>query len=201
MTTPGGTATSSSSFTVVCQLRTITSFSPTSGRWEPLGDTDRHQLHRRDGCHFNGTAASTFTVVSATQITATVPASATTGTLSVTTPGGTATSTSSFTVTAWLGTLYTLMVQNIQNGASKDRWVWVQDASGIYYGQSGARYVSSAAPAGVDVPSKNGTQQFTLPNGTYTVLVSTSNSPTAAVAESPPDPVTISSAATTVQIS
>lgn len=46
---------------------------------------------------FNG-LSSTFTVNSATQITATVPAGATTGPISVTTPGGTATSASNFTV-------------------------------------------------------------------------------------------------------
>jgi RHS repeat-associated protein len=43
---------------------------------------------------------SGFTVNSATQITATVPCPATTGTISVTTPGGTGTSAGSFTVTA-----------------------------------------------------------------------------------------------------
>jgi len=46
---------------------------------------------------FNGTTAG-YTVDSATQITATVPANATTGTITVTTPAGTATSASSFTV-------------------------------------------------------------------------------------------------------
>src|SRR5207244_3900809 len=46
---------------------------------------------------FNGTTA-TFTVISDTQITATVPTGATTGTISVSNPGGTATSASSFTV-------------------------------------------------------------------------------------------------------
>src|SRR5205807_1660520 len=50
---------------------------------------------------FNGVSAN-FTVTSATTIQATVPTGATTGPLSVTTPGGTATSTNNFTVTVTL---------------------------------------------------------------------------------------------------
>jgi uncharacterized protein (TIGR03437 family) len=46
---------------------------------------------------FNGTAAS-FSVVSATEITATVPAGATTGNVQVVTPGGTLTSNVAFRV-------------------------------------------------------------------------------------------------------
>jgi hypothetical protein len=53
---------------------------------------------------FNGAAAS-FTVNSATEITATVPAAATTGLISVTTPGGTASSAASFTVLPAAGNL------------------------------------------------------------------------------------------------
>ena len=48
---------------------------------------------------FNGTAATAFTVNSDTQITATVPTGATTGTIVVSTPSGKATSATSFTVT------------------------------------------------------------------------------------------------------
>jgi hypothetical protein len=47
---------------------------------------------------FNGTAA-TIKTKAATQITTTVPAGATTGLISVTTPGGTVTSTKRFKVT------------------------------------------------------------------------------------------------------
>jgi hypothetical protein len=49
---------------------------------------------------FNGTAATGYSVPSATQIVATVPAGATTGPISVTTGGGTATSTHDFAVQA-----------------------------------------------------------------------------------------------------
>jgi hypothetical protein len=47
---------------------------------------------------FNNISATTFTVNSATQITATVPTGATTGKITATTPGGTATSAANFTV-------------------------------------------------------------------------------------------------------
>ncbi len=76
----------------------LTSFSPLSG---PVGTTVTLSGANFSGAstvRFNGTADSTFTVNSATQITAKVPAGATTGTLSVTTPGGVATSSSVFSV-------------------------------------------------------------------------------------------------------
>jgi uncharacterized protein (TIGR03437 family) len=47
---------------------------------------------------FNGRVAA-FSVVSSTQVRATVPGGAKSGPIAVTTPGGTATSTASFTVT------------------------------------------------------------------------------------------------------
>jgi IPT/TIG domain len=77
---------------------TITSFSPTSG---PVGATvtiNGTNFTGATSVKFNGVSA-TFIVNSATKITATVPTGATTGRISVTTPGGTATSTSDFTVT------------------------------------------------------------------------------------------------------
>ena len=51
------------------------------------------------GVSFNGTPATTFTVVSASEITATVPAGATTGKIQVTATGGTLTSNKAFYVT------------------------------------------------------------------------------------------------------
>ena len=80
----------------------ITGFSPPSG---PVGTTvtiTGSGFTGTNDVQFNGTSVGTgnFAVNSDTQITATVPAGATTGPISVITPGGTATSFDSFTVTA-----------------------------------------------------------------------------------------------------
>ena len=97
VTAPGGMATSTGAFTVV-SAPTITSFAPTSG---PVGVGTSVTISGTDltgttAVTFNGVSAA-FTVTSATAIQATVPG-ATTGPLSVTTPGGMATSTGAFTV-------------------------------------------------------------------------------------------------------
>jgi hypothetical protein len=95
VTAPGGTGSSLTNFTV--PPPTITSFTPTFG---PVGASVTITGTNFTGATavtFNNVAA-TFVVNSATQITATVPATATTGPIKVTTPAGSATSTTSFTV-------------------------------------------------------------------------------------------------------
>ena len=98
VTTPGGTATSAGTFTVTVPAPTISSFTPTSG---PVGTKVTIT-----GTGFTGTTSVTlggtsasFTFVSDTSLTATVPSGAATGVIVVTTPGGTATSANPFTVT------------------------------------------------------------------------------------------------------
>jgi len=104
--TAAGQKTSATSFTVVtAPAPTISSFTPAFG---PTGTSVKIT-----GTNFSGTVsgasftttgvtfnnvAGTFVVNSATQITATVPSTATTGRIKVTTPGGSATSTTDFTV-------------------------------------------------------------------------------------------------------
>jgi hypothetical protein len=81
-------------------LPTITSFTPTSG---PTGTSVVISGSGFVGSvqvNFNGVAATSVVVNSATQITATLPAGATTGPISVTTSGGTVTTTTNFTNTS-----------------------------------------------------------------------------------------------------
>ena len=96
VTTPGGVCASPAAFTFVSSP-TVTSFSPTSGGPGDSVNITGTNLTGATAVKFNGTDA-TFSVVSATSITTVVPSGATTGPISVTTPGGTATSASSFTV-------------------------------------------------------------------------------------------------------
>jgi uncharacterized repeat protein (TIGR03803 family) len=76
---------------------TISGFSPTSGGAGTSVTITGTSFIGATAVEFNGAGAA-FTVDSATQITATVPASATTGPLTVTTANGTATSASAFAI-------------------------------------------------------------------------------------------------------
>jgi hypothetical protein len=101
VTTPGGSAISTASFTVTVPpppAPTVSSFAPASGPAGTSVTVTGTNLTGATSVAFNGTAAM-FTVTSATQITATVPNAAATGKISVNTPGGSASSIASFTVT------------------------------------------------------------------------------------------------------
>jgi IPT/TIG domain len=105
--TAAGQRTSATNFTVVtAPAPTITTFTPAFG---PVGTsvtitgtnfsgTVSGASFTTSSVKFNNVSATTFHVNSATQITATVPTGATTGKITVTTPGGTATSATNFTV-------------------------------------------------------------------------------------------------------
>jgi uncharacterized repeat protein (TIGR03803 family) len=93
--TPGGNLTSNQTFRVTPQIK---SFSPSSG---PVGTPvviTGVSLTQASLVKF-GSKSATFTVNSDTQVTATVPTGAKTGKITITTPGGTATSATVFTVT------------------------------------------------------------------------------------------------------
>jgi hypothetical protein len=91
VTSAGGTATSASSFTINSQAApTITSFTPTSAGAGSTVTITGTNFTNANAISFGATSVVSYTVVSATQITAIIGAG-TTGSASVTTPGGTAT--------------------------------------------------------------------------------------------------------------
>jgi uncharacterized repeat protein (TIGR03803 family) len=95
ITTAGGIA-SFGKFTVV---PSITSFNPTSG---PVGTSvtiTGNSFSKATSVTFGGVAATSFQVISDTQVDALVPTGAVTGPIAVTTAGGTGTSATNFTVT------------------------------------------------------------------------------------------------------
>jgi|GEM_PF-271788 len=118
VTVTGPTGTSNGvNFTVqtVTPAPTISSFTPTSGPAGTVVTITGTNFTGATAVSFNGTAAASFTVVSATSITATVPSGASTGLIAVTTGGGTASSSSNFTVT--LPDLVVSTLQNIPGGS------------------------------------------------------------------------------------
>ena len=102
VTTGAGTAVSFNTFTVtsppLAPAPAIASFSPSSGPPGTAVTITGTNFAGATAVTFNGVAA-VYNVVSPTQIQTVVPAGSSTGTLSVTTPGGTATSPSQFVVT------------------------------------------------------------------------------------------------------
>jgi uncharacterized repeat protein (TIGR01451 family) len=98
VTTPAGTAISANIFTVISPPL-ISGFAPATG---PVGTSvtiTGSNFTGMSAVMFNGTRAKQVTVVSATEVDATVPKGAKTGPISVTSSGGTGTSASNFTVT------------------------------------------------------------------------------------------------------
>jgi IPT/TIG domain len=167
VTTPGGTATSAANFTVVSPP-TITSFTPTSGAVGTSVTISGTNFAGATTVRFNGTAAG-FSVISTTAVQATVPTGATTGPVSVTTPGGTATSgtnfivaptLTSFTPTSGLvGTSVTISGTNF-NGATSVRF----NGTAATFTVTSATAIQATVPAG----AATGPLTVTTPGGTAT---------------------------------
>jgi len=93
---PGGGTSAVTAFTVTVPAPTIVSFTPASAL--PGATVTVTDFTGATALTMNGVAISTFAVVNATTLTFTVPATAASGLLAATTPTGTATSATSFTV-------------------------------------------------------------------------------------------------------
>ncbi|MFM5904590.1 MAG: IPT/TIG domain-containing protein, partial [Micrococcales bacterium] len=110
-----GTATSSA---VSLSVVSISSFTPTSGAAATSVVITGTGFTGATAVKFNGTAATSFTVNSNTQITAKVASGTTTGAITVTKGGVTATSAASFTVTAAPAITTQPTSQTVANGSS-----------------------------------------------------------------------------------
>jgi uncharacterized repeat protein (TIGR03803 family) len=102
-----GNTTASGNVTIV-NAPSITAFTPASGTVGTSVAISGMGFTGATAVSFDGTAAASFTVNTDTSITATVPTGATTGTISIIAPGGTATSVSSFTITVPVPTITSL---------------------------------------------------------------------------------------------
>lgn len=109
---------------------TITSFSPASGVVGASVTINGTGFTTASSVAFNGTSAS-FTVNSGTKITATVPAGATTGAITVTTASGGATSSSSFTVTSGGGS-GTVVISQVYGGGGNSGATYKNDFIELY---------------------------------------------------------------------
>lgn len=100
VTTVGITPATGSTFTVTVPVPapTIVSFTGSGSVGDTITISGTNFIVGATAVSFNGTLSSTVNVTSATTLTAVVPVGATTGTISVTTAGGTAVSGTSFTV-------------------------------------------------------------------------------------------------------
>lgn len=115
VTAPGGSIVSEDIFTVLPPTR-LTSFTPTDGTVGTTVTLSGAGFTGATSVKFNGVSA-TFSVVSDTQISATVPAGAASGPITVTGPTGTGTSTASFTV--MIAPTVSLKLSGLKSGAIK----------------------------------------------------------------------------------
>jgi len=123
VTTPDGTDTSTTHFTVTVPAPVVSSFSPPGGTFGTSVTISGTDLEGATSVEFDGTPA-TFTVESASKISARVPDGATTGPIAVTTPSGTGTSSDDFTVKHVRG-----ITLSLSGGLSASGSVSVQDGT------------------------------------------------------------------------
>ena len=176
--TPGGTATSSADFTFI-GAPTITSFSPTSGGTSTSVTITGTNFTGTTAVKFGGTAASSFAVNSSTQITATV-GTGSTGKVTVTTPGGTATSAADFIYTAVAAGSYYVNIatgNDSNDGLSGNPWKTIHHAiSRISIGSSGT-YVLHVALGTYSVANGEADAWITLSQDSVTIIGEDGNAP------------------------
>jgi hypothetical protein len=153
---------------------TVSGFSPASGPAGTSVTVTGTGFTGATSVSFNGTAASSFAVGSDTQLTATVPAGATSGPIAVTTAGGTGTSAGSFTVTTVAAAPTISSISPTSGPVGTSVAITGTGLSGItsvrFGGVSAAFTVVSATRVNATVPSgaKTGAITVSGPNGSAT---------------------------------
>ena len=146
----------------------ITSFSPTSAATNTSVTITGSNFSGASIVKFNSSYATSFTVNSGTQITATVPAGATSGSLSVIAPGGLATSASSLTVTngggGGGGGTTNITISQVYGGGGNSGATYINDFIEIY--NAGTATVNLSTYAVQYASSTGSTWQETVLNGT-----------------------------------
>ena len=150
---------------------TISSFTPTNGLVGASVTVNGANLTGATAVKFNGVTA-TFSNVTAISLTATVPAGATTGKISVTTPGGTADSVTNFTVQT------PITVPNVVNQTQAAAQTSLANA-GLSVGTV-TQQTSATIPAG-SVISQNPNAGASAPPGSAVALI---------ISTGPPSPFT-----------
>ena len=130
-------------FTTVAQavVPTITAFSPVSGPSGTLVSILGTSFTGVTSVSFNGTQATGIGFLSDTQVTATVPPGATTGPISVVTPGGVATSVANFVVTE--DVVVSCPFSSSGGGDLLERGFYVSNYAGTNIDTVTLRYVTS----------------------------------------------------------
>src|SRR5262245_2881036 len=121
VTAQGGTATSAANFVVTAPASppTISGFTPASG---PVGTEvtiNGANFVNVTGVKFNGVSASTFTIDSATQIHAVVPAGASSGKISITTASETGASATNYQVTSTAPPQHKVFLPMLRSGQAE----------------------------------------------------------------------------------
>jgi bacillolysin len=129
--TPVGVGTSPTAFTVTMALPVVSAFAPAMGLPGTVVTITGTGFTGAAAVRFNGIDATGFTVNSATNITATVPGTATTGLISVVGAGGTGTSATTFEVlSVFSGTANQCLSTTPVSSTGAGTWQWLRAANG-----------------------------------------------------------------------
>lgn len=171
ITTTAGTITSANNFTVL-STALISGFAPTSGAAGTNVTIFGTNLTGATAVSFNGKMATTFKVVSDTQITTTVPLGATTGPISVTTPGGLVSSATAFTVPP--PTISSFSPSSAPIGATITiNGTGLTSVSTLLFNGSAANFnIASDTQITAVVPAATTTGPITITSGNGTVITS-----------------------------